>query len=433
MNILLLNHYAGSQTYGMEFRPHSFAREWVKAGHSVRIVAASFSHLRHQQPVTTGTITTEAIDGIQYYWIKTPAYKGNHLQRALNIFSFVVKLMLHRKTILSDFTPDIVIGSSTYPLDNIVAHQIARQFKATHVYEVHDLWPLSLTDLSGMSAHHPFVLLMQWAEHYAYKTVDAVISLLPYAETHMRAHGLALNKFYCVPNGIDISDPVGDASEIPVLHRQVLNRLRERNAFIVGYAGGHAISNALDTFVKSAIHLTRNDAALVLVGTGTEKERLMRRAKHLSLSNVYFLPPVPRRSVQPLLRSMDALFIGWQNKPIYRYGVSPNKLMDYMLSGKPIIHANKVGNDIVAECGCGISVAPENSYAIARAIRSLMKMSVEARDEMGRKGSASIQRHYQNKDLALKYIDLCTISIGRLTSIQKGERSTHVVHFETQS
>ena len=36
MNILLINHYAGSPEMGMEFRPYYFAREWVKAGHHCR-------------------------------------------------------------------------------------------------------------------------------------------------------------------------------------------------------------------------------------------------------------------------------------------------------------------------------------------------------------------------------------------------------------
>ena len=50
MNILLINHYAGSPDLGMEFRPYYMAKEWQKAGHHVRIVGGSFSHLRKKQP-----------------------------------------------------------------------------------------------------------------------------------------------------------------------------------------------------------------------------------------------------------------------------------------------------------------------------------------------------------------------------------------------
>ena len=50
MNILLINHYAGSPEMGMEFRPYYFAREWVRAGYHVDIVAADYSHLRIRNP-----------------------------------------------------------------------------------------------------------------------------------------------------------------------------------------------------------------------------------------------------------------------------------------------------------------------------------------------------------------------------------------------
>ena len=50
MNILYLEHYAGSPEMGMEFRPYYLSREWVKAGHSVHIVAGDYSHLRRKNP-----------------------------------------------------------------------------------------------------------------------------------------------------------------------------------------------------------------------------------------------------------------------------------------------------------------------------------------------------------------------------------------------
>ena len=50
MNILLINHYAGSPEMGMEFRPYYFARKWVEQGHEVSVLAADYSHLRRVNP-----------------------------------------------------------------------------------------------------------------------------------------------------------------------------------------------------------------------------------------------------------------------------------------------------------------------------------------------------------------------------------------------
>ena len=113
MNILLINHYAGSDKYGMEYRPYYLAREWVKLGHNVTIVGASFSHLRNKQPACR----EEIVDGIHYVWLPTNSYKGNGIGRILNMGLFVLQLFFRQSHILSDFIPDVVIASSTYPLE----------------------------------------------------------------------------------------------------------------------------------------------------------------------------------------------------------------------------------------------------------------------------------------------------------------------------
>ena len=65
MNILLINHYAGSPEMGMEFRPYYFAREWVRAGHQIQIIAGDFSHLRKENPKVEKDLQYEDVDGIQ--------------------------------------------------------------------------------------------------------------------------------------------------------------------------------------------------------------------------------------------------------------------------------------------------------------------------------------------------------------------------------
>jgi hypothetical protein len=72
MNILLSNHYAGSPQHGMEYRPYYLAREWVRLGHHVTIVAASRSHLRMRNPQLQSGLAEEWIDGIRYVWLDAP-------------------------------------------------------------------------------------------------------------------------------------------------------------------------------------------------------------------------------------------------------------------------------------------------------------------------------------------------------------------------
>ncbi|MCK5905900.1 MAG: glycosyltransferase, partial [Gammaproteobacteria bacterium] len=156
----------------MEYRPYFLAREWTKLGHKVRVIAASESHLRQHNPTLTDKVFSEVIDGIDYLWLKTPAYKHNGIARVVNMLFFSMRLLTEKKQILNNFKPDIVIASSPQPFIIRGAKRLAQQTKAKLIYEVRDLWPLSLIELLGISRFHPLILLMQLEENYAYKHAD---------------------------------------------------------------------------------------------------------------------------------------------------------------------------------------------------------------------------------------------------------------------
>lgn len=119
MNILYLEHYAGSSEYGMEYRPYYLSKEWVGKGHSVTIVAASFSHLRSKQPVVNNKPEVEIIENIRYIWIPTRSYNGNGIRRIFNIADYLTGIGSLPK-ILNNGKYDAIIASSTYPFDNFI-------------------------------------------------------------------------------------------------------------------------------------------------------------------------------------------------------------------------------------------------------------------------------------------------------------------------
>ncbi|MBR0077861.1 MAG: glycosyltransferase family 4 protein [Bacteroidales bacterium] len=400
MNILIINHYAGSPTLGMEFRPYYMAREWLKMGHQTRIVGASFSHLRKTQP----SVKQETIDGISYSWIKTNSYHGNGLGRIRSMFAFIGKLLLGYKRLLRDFVPDVVIASSTYPLDNYVAYRIARHYGAKMVYEIHDLWPLSPMELGGYSANHPFIRVMQRAEDFAYRHCDAVVSMLPKAAGHCTEHGLPVDKFFYVPNGI-VEEDWANPAPLPDEHRRLIEKLRGEGRFLVGYLGGHALSNALDTLLDTAKIVSSDNIGFILVGDGVEKENLMRRASNEHIDNVHFLPAIPKAAAPEFLKEMDALYIGWKKNPLYRFGISPNKIYDYMMAGKPVIHSVEAGNDPVAEAHCGLSAEAENPQSIADALTQMMQLSPAERQELGMNGKRFVLANHTYSVLAQRFID----------------------------
>ncbi len=400
MTILLINHYAGSPAHGMEHRPFYMAREWVRAGHAVTVLAANQSHLRIRNPAAGD----ETLAGIHYRWLDTPPYQGNGLGRIRNMLAFTSRLWRDAARLASELEPDVVIASSTYPIDLYPARSIARKANARLIFEVHDLWPLSPMELGNLPPWHPFIMVMQQAENDAYRSADRVVSMLPKAETHMREHGLAPGKFAYLPNGIDLQEWEDATDALPATHREVLDDLRARGRFVVGYAGSHGVANALHHLIDAARLLDDLPASLVLVGQGPEKDTLQARA--LGMSNVVFLPPVPKSAIPALLRAMDALYLGWNRMPLYRFGISPNKLMDYMMAAKPIVHSVEAGNDPVAESACGFSVPPEDAEAVAGAIRRLLAMDPTEREAMGARGRAFVAEHHDYRVLAKRFLEV---------------------------
>lgn len=405
MNILYINHYAGSPEMGMEFRPYYLAREWIKMGHNVTIVAADFSHLRVKNPDVSNDFKLQKNDDIQYLWIKTGQYKGNGFARAFTMAQFVFKLLLKSKWIASKFSPDVVICSSTYPIDTFVGQKICRVSakKVKLVHEVHDLWPSTLTEVGEMTKFNPFVLIMQIGENSAYRHSDKVVSLAPLALPYMMQHGLKKDKFIHIPNGV-AEEEWKNSVNIPIQIEKKLLRLKENN-FIVGYVGGHSISNSLDDIIDVADRMRNQNVKFVLVGDGIEKKRLMNTATSMNLKNIIFLPPVEKRMIPSLLKFFDCGFISAVPSPLYRFGTCMNKIFDYMAAGLPIICAITTPQSQVSEAKCGICLESGDIEGIVNSISQLSNKDNQDLKIFSQRGKEAVKNFYTYDKLAKQFLD----------------------------
>jgi glycosyltransferase involved in cell wall biosynthesis len=409
MNILYINHYAGTPALGMEFRPYYLAREWVRGGHRVQMLAASYSHVRARQPEVGATPRNETVDGIGYRWYPTRGYLGNGIGRLRNIWEFLSQVWRDTDRLVREARPDVVIASSTYPMDIWVARRIARRAKATLVFEVHDLWPLSPIELSGMSPGHPFARLCFKAESDAYRDADVVVSMLPCVHSYMASRGLDLDKLAIVPNGISPDDWAAAPQPLRGDVAGTLATARAVGETVVGYAGSMGDPNALDTLLDAAARLRGDPAGsklrFVLVGDGHLRAHLHERVRREGLVNVTLLPPIPKLQVPALLAQVDIAYIGWQRVPIYRFGIAPNKLMDYMMAERPVLHSVEAGNDPVAEAGCGITVAPQDAAAVANGLLKMLALAPAARAVMGHRGREFVLKKHTYPVLAKRFLD----------------------------
>jgi glycosyltransferase involved in cell wall biosynthesis len=386
----------------MEYRPYYLAREWTKQKNMVTIIAATQSHIRTNNPEYDQKITEEYRDVIKYIWIRTRKYTGNGIDRILNMLDYIKGVYSILPQLIKE-NPDVVVASSTYPLDNYPAYKLAKKTGAKYVYEVHDIWPLSPMELGGYSKYHPFILLMQWAENFAYKHVDKVVSILPCAKQHMVEHGLLEDKFIHIPNGISLEE-----MDNPEPVDKKVMALIPKDKFIVGYTGTFGLSNSLKTLFEasSIIQKQNNKIFFVIIGKGLEKNKLVELKNELDLKNLIIIDAIPKKQIQSVLQLFDICAITWNKNPLYKLGVSANKYFDYMYASKPIIQAVESGNDLVKDAECGFTVESENPKAVAGGIIKLFNMSKEERETIGENGHRYVIENHNYRKLAKDFLDI---------------------------
>jgi len=393
----IVNQYAGSPHHGMEFRHYELGRELSAAGWDIVVISGSYSHLLTKPPIVSGTYTIENVDGLTYCWVRLPSYgRATGLGRLVNMVVFLARLYRLPRHRLP--RPDAIVVSSPSPFPVLPAQRWARQTGARLVFEVRDIWPLTLQELGGLSSRHPLVVLLGWFERRAYRAADAVVSVLPAARSHLETHGMSPTKLTVVPNGIGAEalreptmDPPGD-----------VRRAASRAGFNVGFVGTLGIANALETLVEAARLLREEDIGFVLVGHGPEERRLRELAA--GLDRVAFPGSVEKADVPATLRLFDCCYVGYHRSALYRFGIAPNKVYDYLAAGRPVILAAEASNDVVAEAGAGLTVQPDDPPALAEAIRSIRAMSAADRAVLGSSGRAFVEREHTYRSLAGRYL-----------------------------
>jgi len=383
MTVWLINHYAVTPEHPGGTRHYDLARELAARGDDVTVIASSFHYAafeetKHYAPGETYRI--ESVDGIRFVWIKTAPYRGNGLGRVRSMLEFTWKLRILRRAALP--APDVIVGSSVHLFAVYGAYRLAKTFDVPFVMEVRDIWPRTLVDM-GVSRWHPFVLLLGVLEPFLYRKAVRIITLLPRAAEHITAFGVAARKVCWVSNGVDLSRFVSVTSS---------HRLDE-SRFNVLYAGTMGAANNLEPLLEAAGLLAeRREIRITLVGSGPLKAAFAERAR--GMQNVTVLDAVPKEAVAPLLAEADVLFVGLKDLPLYRFGMSMNKVFDYMAAERPVVFAAAVPENPVEKAGSGLIVPPDDPAEIANAIVTLYNYTTEQRRRMAEKGKAYVRDHF---------------------------------------
>ncbi|MEE1867164.1 glycosyltransferase family 4 protein [Pseudomonas auratipiscis] len=404
-NVWILNHYAQEPGGAGGTRHYHLAKSLRAYGWKASIIAASVEHQSGRQRLAVAEKSRlDHYNGIPFLWLRTTEYEGNGAARMRNMLEYSLSVLKPGALAALD-KPDVIIGSSVHPFAAAAGAILGWRHKVPFVFEVRDLWPQTLIDMGRLRDKSLTARALRVLEKWLYKRAKRIVVLLPKASEYITPMGIDAEKVVWIPNGVDLED-FPKPAERPVSEK-----------FTVMYFGAHGPANGLDNVLKAQKLLETDPAtahvSLRIIGNGPCKNDLIALAEQLGLQKVSFENAVPKREIPGLAAEADAFVFNLIDAPVFKFGISSNKLFDFMAGARPILFCCDAGNNPVEDAGAGLTVSPGNPEALAEATREVIAMSREKRLAMGEAGRRYVETQHGFDKLAGSLADCLNVCCER--------------------
>ena len=403
MNIWLINHYAVPPQYYPLARQTYFAKYLMEMGHTVTIFAASTVHNSDKNLIEDKTpYRKETVNGVDYVLIRCRGYQGNGLKRIYNICEFAWKL----PGVCKHFPkPDAIVATSMPPTSCAMGIHLARKYGCRGIAEIADLWPESIVAYGVAGPRNPAVLLLRRLEKWIYMKADDVVFTMENAYQYISEQGwenaVPRSKVHYINNGVNL-----ELFKYNREHYQIDDAdLKNSDLFKVVYTGSIRKVNNLGLLLDAAKKVSDPKVRFLIWGAGDEEEALRLRVKDENITNVIFKGRVDKNYV-PYIVSCGDLCVAHNNpSQLFRYGISFNKLFDYMASGKPILSDFPSGHNPAVIMGAGTQIQSPDPESIAKSVEEFAAMDTEEYNVYCNQASHAAEA-YDFKILTQKLLDV---------------------------
>lgn len=393
----LINQFANTPDLPGHTRQYEVAAGLVRLGWRVGVFASDFNltqrcYRRLRFPAVSAS---ERPASIRWSWLWVSPYRQNNWKRQLNMLSFCLHLLLRLLPAallgrLSGRAPDVILASSPQLPAAFTCLWIARLSGIPFVLEVRDLWPQVLIDQGGQSPQSLMVRILGWMERKLYSNAPTVVVLAQGAERYVRERGA--RRTVWLPNGPDLE--LFSPQPLPP----------DQPTFTVLYAGAHGDANALENVIEAARLLERRNSPVrfQFIGDGPEKQALIQLAA--GLKTVAFNDPVPKSEIPARMAQADAILLSLRDVPLFRYGVSPNKLYDAYAIGRPVITtvAGSINSEVETH-RLGVTAEPGQPQALADSILRLAQTPRAEREAMAARATQLAHSTYSRQRINSEY------------------------------
>jgi glycosyltransferase involved in cell wall biosynthesis len=380
-------------------RGYLIMREFARTGHRA-VILTSDSNALADPPEFNGPSLIQHVDGMTVLWVRTMKYSiAKSIRRILSWVDFEYRLFRVSKKGLPK--PDVLIVSSLSLLTLLNGFWLKRQYGCRLIFEIRDIWPLTIVEEGGFSKWNPMVMFLGFIELLGYKYADEVVGTMPNLKEHVSDVLGGQREVHCIPMGVDESLLISSSA----LSNDYIHQYFPGDKFVIAHAGAIGITNALDTFLDCAESLKNNPKlCFLIIGDGDLRDYYIKKYGHLP--NLIFAPKVSKDKVQAVLSHCDLLYFSVHSSKVWQFGQSLNKIIDYMVSGKPIIASYTGFPSMINEANCGSYVPAGDALSLKDEIERYASMSQAALAEIGLRGKSWILDHRSYQKLAKNYLEI---------------------------
>jgi colanic acid biosynthesis glycosyl transferase WcaI len=412
VKILYVSQYFPPEMGAPAARAAELSKYWAMAGHDVTVLTGFPNHPTGVVPPEYRNkmrrmVARESVHGVKVVrtWL-LPFPNGRAYERMLNYSSFCVSAASSGMFVAR---PDVVIATSPQLLVGLSGWWLARWKRVPFIFEVRDLWPESLTAVGMGSDSSLLNRGLGRVAQFLYDAADRVVVVSPAFEDHLALRRkVPREKMATVENGVETT--LFSPQNIDPAMRAELGA---KGKFVVCYIGTMGMAHGLETLIESASRLQtmRPEVLFLLVGEGSEKQRIRALAESRGLNNIRFVDQQPRERIPAYIGASDACLVLLKKTELFKT-VIPTKMLEFMACERAVIlGVDGQARKILETARGGLFVEPENAGELVDAIVQLAA-SKDEREAMGRNGRRHILNHFSRERSAGHYINVIQDLLG---------------------
>lgn len=386
VKIWFLNQNSYMPEDGPHIRHYALGKYLARQGYEPYVFAGNELHHVGKTVDTHGKDYVERVsEGVHFYYIKTTHYEKNNYRRILNILSYYRNVFkVCKKIAKKNGTPDVIYASSMYPTALVAGIKLAKKYGIKCICEHRDLVPEGFITSGAIKENGLIAKGSKWFMKKTYEKADALVFTFGGGKKYLidqkldTKHGgkVDLSKAFYINNGVDLAESDYDADNYVLADEDLDNP----DLFKVVYLGSIRFMNQMPLFLEMARALKSRGykkVKILMWGAGTKLEEMRDKLKEEGLDNIVFKGYVEKKYIAGIAKRAD-LFIGTGNSVVSsRYGMSFNKLFDYLAAGKPIILPFTVAYSIVEGTGAGVELSNPSGDELADAVIRFSEMPKE--------------------------------------------------------